>query len=105
MVNGNCQRLSVARGDMSKNCALNYLQSSKTCCDYLSTTLCHSAASGKFIFEIINHIPHIQYRHFRSSVESNDGSYDVRDIDIPIESVIGNSLQSVIREIKCWLIK
>ena len=28
MVNGNCQRLSVARGDMSKNCALNYLQSS-----------------------------------------------------------------------------
>jgi len=77
----------------------------KTCCDYLSTTLCRSAASGKIIFEIINYIPHIQYRYFRSSVQSNDGSYDVRDIDIPIESVIGNSLQSVIREIKCWLIK
>jgi hypothetical protein len=77
----------------------------KTCCDYLSTTLCRSAASGKIIFEIINYIPHIQYRYFRSSVQSNDGSYDVRDIDIPIQIVIGNTLQGVIMEIQSGLIK
>jgi hypothetical protein len=35
MVNGNCQRLSVARGDMSMNCALDYLQSSAK---YVATT-------------------------------------------------------------------
>ena len=80
-------------------------KSSEICNNYLSTTYCRSAASGKLIFEINYQIPHIQYRYFRSSVQSNDGSYDVRDIDIPIQIVIGNTLQGVIMVIQSGLIK
>jgi hypothetical protein len=83
-VNGMCGALSIVFSEIW--------------CDNSTTTCCRGAASGKLCLTIIYQIPPIDHRYFQKCGAPDDGSNDLRSIDIPIENFISISVGSVLRE-------
>jgi hypothetical protein len=67
--------------------------------DYLPTIHCRSTASGILFIWVIHEIPHICHMYFGSSGTSEDGSYGVKDLAFPTESLIFISVASVLRSL------